>query len=331
VTQTSTAPAVQKPAYREVETDLTITNREMAADGVVALTLAHPDGSDLPEWTAGAHIDLVLTDSLVRQYSLCGRPGNRAEWRVGILLDPRGRGGSQFVHDELREGSTVRVRGPRNHFPLVNSPRYQFIAGGIGVTLILTMIEAAEAHGAEWQLLYGGRDRASMGFLDELERYGDRVAVCPQDEQGMLDTAAVLGAPRTDTLVYCCGPEGLLGAVVDACRAWPEDSLHIERFSAKPVGEPSAETLEEFEVVCQRSGVSLAVTADRTIYEVAEEAGLDVLGACMEGVCGTCEIEVLEGEPDHRDSVLSDAEQAAGDAMMICVSRSRSERLVLDL
>lgn len=331
VTPTSAAPATQPAAYREVELDLTVTSRDVVAQGVIALTLARPDGSDLPEWTAGAHIDLVLTESLVRQYSLCGQTGDRARWRVGILRDPDSRGGSQFVHEELHEGSTVRVRGPRNHFPLVSSPRYQFVAGGIGVTPILTMIEVAEAHGAEWQLVYGGRERASMGFLDELARYGERVTVCPQDEQGLLDLAALLGAPRTDTLVYCCGPEGLLGAVEDACRAWPHGSLHIERFSAKPLGKPSADALEEFEVVCQRSGVTLAVPADRTIYEVAEDAGLDVLGACMEGICGTCEIEVLDGEPDHRDSVLSDAEQAEGDAIMICVSRSRSERLVLDL
>ena len=319
-----------KPAYREVEADLQVRRRETAADGVVALTLAHPDGSDLPDWTAGAHIDLVLTDSLVRQYSLCGSTSNRAEWRVGILRDPASRGGSEFVHDQLHEGSTVRVRGPRNHFPMVSSPRYQFIAGGIGVTPILTMIEAAEARGAEWQLLYGGRERASMGFLDELGRYGDRVTVCPQDEQGMLDLASVLGTPRADTLVYSCGPEGLLTAVEDACGHWPEGSLHIERFSAKPI-EESPDALEEFELVCQRSGVTFTVTADQTIFGVAEDAGLDVLAGCMEGVCGTCEVEVLEGIPDHRDSVLSDAEHAANDALMICVSRSLSQRLVLDL
>lgn len=330
MTELSLATA-RKPAYREVEADLEVRRRDVAADGVLTLTLAHPDGSDLPEWTPGAHIDLVLSESLVRQYSLCGSTGNRAQWRVGILRDPNSRGGSEFVHDRVQEGSTLRVRGPRNHFPLVSSPRYQFVAGGIGVTPILTMIEAAEARGAEWHLLYGGRERASMGFLDDLERYGERVNICPQDERGMLDLPSVLGTPRADTLVYCCGPEGLLTAVENACRPWPEGSLHIERFSAKPVGEPSPEALGTFEVVCQRSGVTLTVGPDDTIYELAEEAGLDVLGACMEGVCGTCECEVIEGDVDHRDSVLSDAERAAGDAMMICVSRSRSERLVLDL
>lgn len=324
--------APKKVAYREVETDLEVRRREMVAEGVVTLTLARADGGDLPEWTPGAHIDLVLTDSVARQYSLCGSTADRGQWRVGVLLDPKSRGGSQFVHEQIQQGSSIRVRGPRNHFPLVNSPRYQFIAGGIGVTPILTMIEAAEARGADWRLLYGGRERASMGFLDELQRYGERVTVYPQDERGLLDLAGALGTPQPDTLVYCCGPEGLLTAVEQACRAWPAGSLHIERFSAKPISEESSpDALEHFEVVCQRSGMTLAVGPDQTIFEVAEEAGLDVLGACMEGVCGTCEVEVIDGVPDHRDSVLSEAEQAAGDALMICVSRSCSERLVLDL
>jgi ferredoxin-NADP reductase len=189
-------------AYREVETDLTVTGHEIVADGVCVLTLADPDGADLPGWSAGAHIDLMLGPDLVRQYSLCGSPSDSATWKVGVLLDPESRGGSKFVHEELREGSTVRVRGPRNAFAFVQAPRYQFIAGGIGITPLLTMIEAAEAHGADWHLLYGGRERASMGFLDELERHGDRVAVSPRDErEGRLDLASVLGEPREDTLV----------------------------------------------------------------------------------------------------------------------------------
>jgi len=231
----------------------------------------------------------------------------------------------------LQEGHTIRVRGPRNHFPLVSSPRYQFIAGGIGITPILTMIAEAEAGGADWQLLYGGRERASMAFVDDLSEHGERVTVWPQDEQGMLDLESVLGEPREDTLVYCCGPEGLLNAVEEACGPWPEDSLHIERFSAKAPDEPSADALASFEVECQRSGVTVTVTDDNSIYDAVEEAGVDVLGSCMEGVCGTCECDVLEGEPEHRDSVLSEAERTRGDTIMICVSRSRSERLVLDL
>jgi len=324
-----------RPAYREVEVDVEVRRREAVSDGVVVLTLADPSGADLPEWGPGAHIDLMLTPSLVRQYSLCGDTANRAEWQVGVLLDPDSRGGSQFVHDKLHEGTTVRVRGPRNHFPLVGSPRYLFVAGGIGVTPMMPMIAAAEAAGADWRLLYGGRTRSSMAFADDLGRHGDRVSVCARDAQDGGDFRAQLGTalaePGENTLVYCCGPEGLLTAVEDACKSWPEGSLHIERFSAKALAEASPDALETFEVECQRSGITLTVPADKSIYEACEEAGVDVLGSCMEGVCGTCECDVLEGQPDHRDSVLNDAEKARNDVMMTCVSRSRSERLVLDL
>jgi ferredoxin-NADP reductase len=332
VTATETDRA--RPAYREVEIDAEVRRREVAADRVVTLTLADPSGADLPDWAPGAHIDLIMTPSLVRQYSLCGDTSNRSEWQVGVLLDPESRGGSQFVHDKLHEGQTVRVRGPRNHFPLVSSPRYLFIAGGIGVTPMLPMIGAAEATGADWRLLYGGRQRSTMAFVDELERHGPRVSICARDVAEGPDFRANLEAalsdPGQDTLVYCCGPEGLLTAVEEACKAWPENSLHIERFSAKVLEEP-ADARASFEVECQRSGVTLTVTQDKTIYEACEEAGVDVLGSCMEGVCGTCECDMVEGEGDHRDSVLNDAEKEANDTIMICVSRARSERLVLDL
>ena len=332
---TTEQPTRNRAAYREVEVDVEVRRREAVSDGVVTLTLADPGGADLPEWAPGAHIDLLMTPSLVRQYSLCGDTANRAEWQVGVLLDPNSRGGSQFVHDKLHEGTTVRVRGPRNHFPLVGSPRYLFIAGGIGVTPIVPMIAAAAAAGADWRLLYGGRTPSSMAFVDELQRYGDRVTVCPRDAQDganfRTNLDAVLSSAQENTLVYCCGPEGLLSAVEDACKTWPEDILHVERFSAKELEPPSPEALETFEVECQRSGITLTVPPDKSVYQVCEDAGVDVLGSCMEGVCGTCECDVLEGEPDHRDSVLNDAEKARGDVMMICVSRSRSERLVLDL
>lgn len=321
-----------RPAFREVELDLEVRHREDSADGVVTLTLVDPSGSELPEWTPGAHIDLVMTPDLVRQYSLCGDTTNRSEWRVGVLLDPASRGGSEFVHIKLHEGTTIRVRGPRNHFGLISAPRYQFIAGGIGITPMLPMIAAAEAVGADWQLLYGGRNRASMAYLDRLTGYGDRVTVCARDEDGAFRSRleSVLAEAHPDTLVYCCGPEGLLTATEKGCTHWPAGSLHIERFSAKTVDD-TPDTLESFEIECQRSGVTLTVPSDKSIYEVAEEAGLDVLGSCMEGVCGTCECDVLDGDPDHRDSVLNESERAAGQSIMICVSRSRSQRLVLDL
>jgi ferredoxin-NADP reductase len=256
--------------------------------------------------------------------------GRSATWKVGVLHNLNGRGGSKHVHEELREGSRIQVRGPRNHFPLQRASRYQFIAGGIGITPMLPMIEAAEADGADWHLLYGGRQRSSMAFVDELSKYGERVTIWPQDERGFLDLASVLGSPRDDTLVYCCGPEGLLTAVEQACRRWPKGALHLERFAAKPQA-PSVDVIDNFQVVCRRSGITVDIGPGESILETLMGKGISVLASCMEGICGTCETPVLEGTPDHRDSVLDDDEKAENDCMMICVSRSLPERLVLDV
>jgi ferredoxin len=191
------------------------------------------------------------------------------------------------------------------------------------------MIAAAEEAGADWQLLYGGRQRASMAFLPELAGYGDRVTVAPQDETGLLDLGSLLGTPQPGTLVYCCGPEPLLAAVEERCRVWPARSLHVERFSARPLTAPVRSGV--FEVELTRSELTLTVPPDRSILDVVEEAGVGVLSSCAEGTCGSCETAVLDGLPDHRDSVLTEAERQANDCMMICVSRSCTARLVLDL
>jgi ferredoxin-NADP reductase len=329
------APAVTKPNanVHEFTTDLVVRQRSTPAEGVVVLDLAHPQSEDLPRWEPGAHIDLILGDGLTRQYSLCGDPRDSDVWRVGVLLDPNSRGGSRYVHENLTEGTTVRVRGPRNHFPLVDAQHYRFIAGGIGITPILAMLEAVQQGGNEWTLLYGGRTKASMAFAEELaERYPERVTIWPQDERGLLDLESLLKDPDDDALVYCCGPEALLDAVETHCAHWPAGVLHIERFAAKAVtAEETAGALDRFEVVCQRSGITVEVTSDESILETLEDAGIPTMGSCYEGVCGTCESRVLEGIPDHRDSVLSEAERAAGEVMLVCVSRSRTERLVLDL
>ncbi|MDT0353792.1 PDR/VanB family oxidoreductase [Pseudonocardia charpentierae] len=316
--------------FHEREADLRIERKEESAEGVVALTLTDPSGAELPEWSPGAHIDLVLTDSVTRQYSLCSSTTDRRSYRVGVLRDPGSRGGSQFVHDELQAGGTVQVRGPRNHFPFLDAPEYVFVAGGIGITPMLPMIASAEAVGARWELHYGGRTRASMGFLDELSAYGDRVTVYPQEEVGHIPLGSILAEPRDGALVYSCGPGPLLDAMESSTAHWPPGSLHIERFAAKPVA-ASPGALDTFEVVCQRSGVNLKIGPDQTILDAAQEAGLKVLASCRAGVCGTCEVDVIDGQPDHRDSVLSAAERAENEFMLVCISRSLSPRLVLDL
>ncbi|MEU4766387.1 PDR/VanB family oxidoreductase [Actinosynnema sp. NPDC023794] len=303
------------------EFDVLVERKELIADGVARLSLRHPRGEPLPAWEPGAHVDLVLGPDLVRQYSLCGDPADRSTLQVAVLHEPSGRGGSRYVHSTLSEGSAVHVRGPRNQFPLVAAERYLFVAGGIGITPIVPMIRAVAGRGASWRLLYGGRTRSSMAFVGDLrDRYGDRVVVRPQDETGLLELDSFLAA---DAEVYCCGPEPLLAAVEQRSPA----RLHVERFRPKAVeGERTS-----FEVELARSGRTLAVPEDESILDAVEEAGVTVLSSCREGTCGTCETGVLEGVPDHRDSVLDDEERAACDVMMICVSRSRSRRLVLDL
>jgi ferredoxin-NADP reductase len=305
-----------------------VHGREQAADGVVLLVLRDPDGAELPAWTPGAHIDLVLGDGLVRQYSLCGDPADRTTWRIAVLREPGGRGGSAFVHDELHPGTAIVTRGPRNHFPLHPAPRYLFIAGGIGITPILPMIGAVA--GAQWRLVYGGRTAASMAFARELrEAHGDRVTLRPQDEHGLLDLDALLADEPPDTLVYCCGPAPLLEAVERRCADRPGGTLHMERFTPKDAGAPVL--AESFEVELAVTGRTLTVPPERSILEVVEEAGVQILSSCREGTCGTCETAVLAGAVDHRDSLLTADERAANDTMFICVSRAACPKLVLDL
>lgn len=309
---------------------VTVAERRREAEDVISLTLRHADGADLPQWQPGAHLDLLLRDGMERQYSLCGDPADRTAWRIAVLREPGGRGGSAYVHDRLPVGSILRVRGPRNNFPLVPAARYRFIAGGVGITPILPMLHAAQAAGAQWSLLYGGRRRAAMAFADDLAaRFEERVLLRPQDQHGLLDLADYLGEPQPDTAVYCCGPGPLLDAVSDYCaeHGWPQPAM--ERFQPKQQDAAAANT--SFELVLSRSGLTLTVPRDASVLETVRAAGVDVLYSCTEGTCGTCETDVIEGVPEHRDSLLTEDERAAGETMMICVSRCRGERLVLDL
>ncbi|MGW5968745.1 cytochrome P450 [Streptomyces sp. NPDC055186] len=315
------------------EMNLVLTGREEVSEGVVALRFAHPDGDALPEWEPGAHVDVrvpVGDGVLVRQYSLSSSPSKPHEWRLGVLREAGGRGGSKAVHETFEVGAQVRLGWPRNNFRFVSAPRYVFVAGGIGITPILPMIEKAEAEGADWELHYGGRTRASMAFLDELEQYGSRVRLVPQDELGHPDLPGVFGTVRPDTLVYACGPEPLLTALEQALAHWPEGTLHTERFAPRKVVRDEPD--RAFEVEFAQSGVRAEVPAGTSILQVAEEHGITALSSCKEGTCGTCETRLLDGAADHRDSILTPTEQAANRTLMICVSRAAKDcpRLVLD-
>jgi ferredoxin-NADP reductase len=309
---------------------LQVTAKTPVADEVTALDLRHPQGRRLPSWAPGAHIDLLLGNGMTRQYSLCGDRFDPYSYRVGVLREPAGRGGSVHVHDELRVGDSVGLGGPRNNFPLVPSPRYLFIGGGIGITPLLPMIAQAQALGAEWRLLYGGRTRSSMAFLDELGEYGDRVLVRPQDEYGLLDLAAALAdADPADTKVYCCGPAPLLDAIQRLCADRPAGSLRIERFVTRTASGAARTT--PFEIILARSGRRLTVGSDASVLDTLRREGVPVLSSCQQGVCGTCEVGVLAGEVDHRDSLLDEDERAEHGCMFVCVSRATSDSLILDL
>lgn len=309
---------------------LLVRTMTLESEGVLSVILEDPGGGPLPDWEEGAHLELEL-GGLPRHYSLCGTPGDSRRYRIAVLRDPGSRGGSAHVHEMLRPGHLVTARGPRNRFPLVAAERYLFVAGGIGITPLLPMIAAVEAAGVPWRLAYGGRRRASMAFQAELAAYGDAVTLLPEDELGRMDLDALLGTPDAATAVYCCGPEGLLAAVEGACAAWPEGSLHVERFAAAPRAEVDAGEEREFEVECRQSDVRVTVPRDQPVIDALEAAGVWVASACREGICGSCETKVIEGEPDHRDSLLTDQERVTGATMMPCVSRSFSDRLVLDL
>ncbi|KKB85718.1 ferredoxin [Devosia limi DSM 17137] len=298
------------------------------ADGVLSLHLASLSGSALPRWTPGAHIDVILPNGLVRQYSLCGDP-DLATWRIGVLREPASRGGSKCIHDEMAVGDRIQLAGPRNNFKLVDAERYLFIAGGIGITPILAMIRQVAAAGLPWTLLYGGRTRSSMAFLDEIAGFaGGDVHIAPQDECGLLDLQRFLGQQQQGMAVFCCGPGPLIDAVEDKCRTWMPGSLHRERFA--PSNRPPLPK-GAFEVELARSRQRLTVPAHRSLLAVLQEAGHSVTHSCTAGICGTCLVKVLAGVPQHNDDVLSDEEREAGGVMLVCVSRSDSELLVLDL
>ncbi|MFD9793975.1 PDR/VanB family oxidoreductase [Streptomyces sp. NPDC059070] len=324
-------PALETPvsgqgARRVPSMRLTVAERTAPAEGVALLRLESPAGGPLPEWRPGAHLDLVLPSGLVRQYSLCGDPAERGAYTVATRLIEDGRGGSREVHAALREGAELLVRGPRNRFPLADAPSYAFVAGGIGITPVLPMVRAVAAAGGEWRLLYGGRSRATMPFLDEIEKLGadgDRVTVVAEDESGRPDPAAFLAGTDEGAAVYCCGPEPLMDAVGAAL---PEGrTLHLERFT------PGASTaqLGTFEVELRRTGRTLTVPAGRSVLATVRDELPDLPYSCEQGFCGTCQQRVLEGEVDHQDELLTDAERT--DSMLICVSRCQGPKLVLDL
>ncbi|MFF4253941.1 PDR/VanB family oxidoreductase [Streptomyces sp. NPDC001663] len=292
----------------------------------MSLELDSAVGEPLPAWTSGAHVDVVLPSGQIRQYSLCGDTSDPRSYRIAVLRQEAGRGGSVEVHDGLRVGQTLELRGPRNNFPLASGSRHLFIAGGIGITPLLAHARAAHARGDRWSLIYGARSESAMAFVDELNALGSgQVDLVPEDSRGFMDLDRIVARLDTDCEVYCCGPAGLLDAITQKV---PGPRLHIERFTAS---QQQSTTDSGFEVEFARSGVTVKVGPDQSVLDAAIDAGLNPLWSCREGLCGTCLTGVTGGEPEHLDDVLDDDERAANDQMLICVSRAKSARLTLDM
>ncbi|MDX6234393.1 MAG: hypothetical protein QOH68_3498 [Nocardioidaceae bacterium] len=313
----------------EPTSDLTVRvdgRTDVGAD-LAVLQLVPADAAALPAWEPGAHIDVLLPSGLVRQYSLCGTDAGR--WRIAVLREPAGRGGSAWLHAHARPGTMLGVAGPRNHFAFeASGDPVLLIAGGVGITPILPMVTAAVAAGSDVVLHYAGHE-GRMAFVDELAaQLGDRLVLHVSGQRQRLDVDAVLGSAKPGTVVRCCGPLGLVDAAERAATAYGLD-FHAERFVAEPLSPPV--WTGDFEVEMASSGLTVTVPPDRSILEVAEENGVFVLSSCHEGTCGTCETPVLEGAVDHRDSILTPAEREGGDLMYICVSRAACPRLVLEL
>jgi ferredoxin-NADP reductase len=327
------SPTPPEPPLTDRTLHLTVRSRTVVAadEYVVSLVFTRTDGGELPSWRSGAHIDLTLPSGAVRQYSLCGDPRNRSHYRIAVRRIPDGNGGSVELHDDVGVGDILEIHGPRNAFPLATSGhlntarrQFHFIAGGIGITPILPMLATATEVGLPWTMTYVGRSKDSIPFRDELARYGDRITIRTDDEFGLPTAEDLIPQLHRDLAVYCCGPGPMLKVVRDAVAEYPGAELHFERFTAPPIknGVP-------FEVELGRGGTVLDVAADRSVLETILASRPGIPHSCRQGFCGTCRVGVLDGVPDHRDGILTDAQRAAGD-MLICVSRANGGRLVLD-
>lgn len=309
--------------------NLRVTAIERVAEGIKTFEIRAPDGGPLPAFTAGAHIDVQLPQAMLRSYSLLNGPTQRDRYLIGVALDSHGRGGSRYLHEHLAVGDVIKVGLPRNRFPLREHARHHvFIAGGIGIAPVLSMVRHLGGSGQSWRLHYAARSRAAAAFVAELQAHGERVSLRFDDEAGagFIDIARILrDAPELSDF-YCCGPRGMLETFIDATDALPSDHVHLESFvSAQPSLENRAFTVE-----LARSRRQFEIPADATILEVLLAAGVDAPYSCRLGICSQCRTAVVSGVPDHRDAVLSPAERAAGKTVMICCSRALSERLVLD-
>ncbi|MEV4779392.1 PDR/VanB family oxidoreductase [Burkholderia sp. LMU1-1-1.1] len=311
-----------------------VERRTSEAEDICSYELVSVDGSPLPAFSAGSHIDVHVGPGLVRQYSLCNPPHETHRYLIGVLRDPASRGGSQGMHEKIHAGAELTISAPKNHFPLVDAKRSLLLAGGIGVTPVLAMAEALSAQGAMFEMHYCARSPERTAFCERIAASPFAAQVHFHYDSGApeqkLDLAALLAGLDRGTHIYFCGPGGFIDHVkaTAAAQNWPEAQLHLEYFGAVAVDTGGDKA---FEVKLASTGASYTVPAGVTVMQVLRDAGVFVAASCEQGVCGTCLTRVLEGVPDHRDLYLTEEEQAANDQFTPCCSRSKSPTLVLDL
>jgi ferredoxin-NADP reductase len=324
-------PAEIMPPHASDELiEVRLTAIRYAARDTNIFEFCRTDGKPLPPYEPGAHVDLHLPSGLVRHYSLIVARPDPAVYTFAIKRDPASRGGSRYIHDEVRVGRTLKISSPRNNFPLAeDAPHTILLAGGIGITPIWCMVQRLQERGRSWQLHYACRSRADMAFYDSLQ--GLRTAQFHFDDENagrVIDVSGIVAAANEDAHLYCCGPTPMLNAFETATSARPREQVHIEYFTPKQ--EPAARK-GGFIVELARSGQEFFIPEGRSILEVLLDEGVDVDYSCELGICGACEQRVISGVPEHRDSILSEEEQAENTRVMICCAGCKSERLVLDL
>ncbi|WP_066703372.1 cytochrome P450/oxidoreductase [Curvibacter delicatus] len=322
-----------EPSRHAISRTVVVDEVRQVATDILHLRLKSPDGSAMPRWTPGSHIDVECgTPDLSRQYSLCGDPADSSVLEIAVLKDPDSRGGSRWLHEDLQRGDKLKIRGPRNHFRFDESTKKAiFIAGGIGITPVATMARRAKELGIDYELHYSGRSRDTMAFLDELSQlHGTRLQVYAKDEGQRNDFGRLLGQPQEGTQVYACGPVRMLESLESCCEKWPEDALRVEHFqSTRSTLDPEKE--HAFEVELKDSGLLVKVPANQTLLTALRSANIDIQSDCGEGLCGSCEVKVLSGQVDHRDVVLTRSEREANNKMMACCSRAAGMKLILEL
>lgn len=312
--------------------NVTITERKILSPDIVSLTLENIDGSPLPEFSAGAHIDVHVDDKTIRQYSLCGLPGEQGCYRLGILKDPDSRGGSIAIHEQLKAGDTISITEPRNLFPLDMTAKHTIlVGGGIGITPMISMAYALKSAGKTFTLHYCVRSPKEIAFLDELQReFGDSLQLhCSGlGDEHRLNPAKDFGKASAGTHIYTCGPSGFMDCVMTGAReiGFSKENIHFEYFNVEVDSSGAA-----FTVIAEQSGKTISVSEQQTIVEALAEAGIKVQVSCEQGICGTCIVDVIEGEPDHRDQFLTDDEKEDNDQIAVCCSRAKSSTLVLDI